>query len=69
MFKIVRESSQSIKSCKLIGWKESRTVRDKEGLALRGQVLGWILDLIAITLSTKKVRNLLQSLVENHGNV
>ncbi len=38
-------------------------------IALGVQVLGWILDLIAIILSTKKVRNLLQSSIEKHGNV
>ena len=41
----------------------------REGLELGSEVPGLILDLIDATISTKKIRNLLQSSFERHGNV
>lgn len=60
---------KSIRSCELIGSNEPSISWDGEGLELGSEIPGLILDLINATLSTKKIRNLLQSLFERHGNV
>lgn len=60
---------KSIRSCELIGSNEPSISWDGEGLELGREIPGLILDLIDATLSTKKIRNLLQSLFERHGHV